>query len=297
MRVTVLGMGIMGVGMTHALLRSGHQVTVWNRTTERARPLADDGATVAETVDEAVADAEAVITMLYDAGAVRSVADSMLAAMQPEAVWLQASTIGPDAAVEFGQLADKAGIDYLDAPVVGTKAPAENGQLSTLVSGPEAAIDRVRPVLDAISAKITVAGDRPGPASALKLVCNAWISLLTSGIGQSVALAEAAGLDPQLFLSAIEGAAVDSPYAQLKGPMMINSSYTPPAFAVDGVIKDLGLIKGLADSAGIRTELIDAVREMFDRTSAAGHGEEDMAAVRTQFDTRSGGSAQEQRSA
>lgn len=285
MRVTVLGTGIMGVGMTHALLRAGHQVAVWNRTTERARPLADDGATVAETVDEAVAGADAVITILYDADAVRSVADPILAAMRPDAVWLQVSTIGPEAAVEFGQLADKAGIAYLDAPVVGTKAPAENGQLSTLVAGPAAAIDRVGPVLDAISAKITVTGDRPGPASALKLVCNAWIGLLTSGIGQSIALAEAAGLDPQLFLSAIDGAAVDSPYAHLKGPMMINSSYTPPAFAVDGVIKDLGLIKSLADSAGVRTELIDAVRQLFDRTSAAGHGQEDMAAVRTQFVT------------
>jgi len=280
-------MGIMGVGMTHALLRAGHQVTVWNRTTERARPLAADGASVAETVEQAVTGAEAVITILYDADAIRSVAGPLLAAMAPDAVWLQVSTIGPDAAAEFGQLADQAGIGYLDAPVVGTKAPAENGQLSTLVAGPEAAIDRVRPVLDAISAKITIAGDRPGPASALKLVCNAWIGLLTSGIGQSIALAEAAGLDPQLFLAAIDGAAVDSPYAQLKGPMMINSSYTPPAFAVNGVIKDLGLIKQFAADAGVRSELIDAVLGVFERTSADGHGQEDMAAVRTQFDSSS----------
>jgi len=278
----------MGAGMTHALLRSGHQVTVWNRTAERARPLADDGATVASTVEEAVAGAEAVITILYDADATRAVADRMVAAMAPAAVWLQVATIGPAAAVEFGQLAERAGIGYLDTPVVGTKAPAENGQLSTLVSGPTAAIDRVRPVLDAISAKITIAGGEPGPASALKLVCNAWIGLLTSGIGQSIALAEAAGLDPQLFLTAIDGAAVDSAYAQLKGPMMINSSYTPPAFGVDGVIKDLGLIRSFAADVGVRPDLIDAVRAAFERTSAAGDGQLDMAAVRTQFDRSAG---------
>lgn len=283
MQVAVLGTGIMGVGMTHALLRSGHQVTVWNRTLERARPLADDGATVAETVEDAVAGADAVITILYDVDAVRGVAEQMLPVMDPEAVWLQTSTIGPEAAISLIELAEPAGIGYLDAPVVGTKAPAEAGELSTLVSGPKDRIERVRPVLEATSSKITIAGDRPGPASALKLICNAWIGLLTSGTAQSIALAEAAGLDAGLFLSAIKGTAVDSGYAQIKGPMMINSCYTPPAFAVDGVIKDLGLIKELVTASGIRPELVDTVRDIFDRTSAAGHGAEDMAAVRTQF--------------
>jgi 3-hydroxyisobutyrate dehydrogenase len=283
MRVTVVGTGIMGTGMTHALLRAGHHVTVWNRTTERARPLADDGATVADTIESAVDGAQAVITILYDGDALRAIAGPMLAAADPAAVWIQASTIGPDAAAEFGRQAEQAGIGYLDAPVVGTKAPAEAGELSTLVSGPQQLIDQVSPVLDAISTKITVAGDHAGPASALKLVCNAWIGLLTSGIGQSIALAEAAGQDPELFLTAIKGAAVDSPYAQIKGPMMINSSYRPPAFAVDGVLKDLGLIKDLAGTAGVRTDLIDTVQAIFDRTSTAGHGQDDMAAVRTQF--------------
>lgn len=283
MRVAVLGTGIMGVGITHALLRSGHQVTVWNRTVERARPLADDGATVADTVEDAVGGAEAVITVLYDADAVRGVAAPLLSAAGRDTVWLQASTVGPDAAIEFEEQAVGAGIDYLDAPVVGTKAPAEAGKLSTLVSGPQQAIDRVGPVLDAISAKITVAGDRSGPASALKLVCNAWIGLLTAGTAQSVALAEAAGLDAGLFLSAIEGTAVDSGYAHIKGPMMIDSQYAPPSFPVDGVIKDLGLIKDLVTRTGTRPDLVDVVREIFDRTSAAGHGGDDMAAVRTQF--------------
>ncbi|GAB3913081.1 3-hydroxyisobutyrate dehydrogenase [Microlunatus endophyticus] len=283
MRVTVVGTGIMGTGITHALLRAGHQVTVWNRTAERARPLADDGATVADTIVSAVDGTEAVITIVYDSDALRAITGPLLAALDPSAVWIQTSTIGPDAAAEFGQQAEQAGIGYLDAPVVGTKAPAEAGELSTLVSGPRQLVDRVLPVLEAISAKITVAGDHAGPASALKLVCNAWIGVLTSGIGQSIALAQAAGLDPELFLAAIKGAAVDSAYAQIKGPMMINSSYQPPAFAVDGVLKDLGLIKDLAATAGVRTELIDTVQAIFDRTSTAGHGHDDMAAVRTQF--------------
>jgi 3-hydroxyisobutyrate dehydrogenase len=283
MQVAVLGTGIMGVGIAHSLIRAGHQVTVWNRTAERARPLADDGATVAETLGDAVAGAEVVITILFDAAAVGEVAAAMLPAMDSEAVWLQASTIGPNAAADFGRLADEAGISCLDAPVVGTKAPAEAGKLSTLVSGDPASIDRVRPVLEAISAKITVAGDRPGPASALKLVCNAWIGLLTAGIAQSIGLAREAGLDPRLFLDAITGTAVDSPYAQVKGQMMIESSYQPASFPVDGVIKDLGLIKELADATGIGSDLIDAVLGIFEAAGAAGHGQDDMAAAATQF--------------
>jgi 3-hydroxyisobutyrate dehydrogenase len=283
MRVALLGTGIMGVGVSHALLRAGHQVTVWNRTLDRARPLAEDGAVVAETPEAAVVDAQAVITLLYDADAVGAVADRFLPALDSDAVWLQLSTVGPQAAAELGQRAERAGIGYLDAPVVGTKLPAEQGKLSALISGRPDAIDRVQPVLEAISSKITIAGDRPGSASALKLVCNAWIGLLTSGIAQSIALAEAAGLEPNLFLSAIKDTAVDSGYAQIKGPMMINSEYAPPAFPVDGVIKDLGLIRDLAGSVGTTTVLVDAVGDVFDRASAAGHGADDMAAVRTQF--------------
>ncbi|QGN31754.1 NAD(P)-dependent oxidoreductase [Microlunatus sp. Gsoil 973] len=283
MQVAVLGTGIMGVGMAHSLLRAGHPVRVWNRSAERARPLGEDGATVAETIEAAVDGVDAVITIVYDAAAVDAVATAMLPAMDPAAVWLQASTIGPDAAADFGRRADAAGIANLDAPVVGTKAPAEAGRLSTLVSGDSAVIDRVRPVLEAISARITVAGDRPGQASALKLVCNAWIGLLTAGIAQSIGLAEAAGLDPRLFGEAIKDTAVDSAYAQVKGPLMIDSSFQPPSFPVDGVIKDLGLIKDLATATGIRTDLIETVRRIFTQAGAAGHGQDDMAAAATQF--------------
>jgi 3-hydroxyisobutyrate dehydrogenase len=269
--------------MARSLLREGHHVTVWNRSAERARPLADDGAVVAPDPRQAVADAEVMITMLFDAGAVSEVAAQAAPALPQGAVWLQMATVGPDGARRLAEQADQAGVAYLDAPVVGTRQPAEQGTLTALVSGPADLIDTVRPVLESVSSRIVDAGGSAGQASALKLVCNAWLGLLTAGTAQSVALAERAGLDPALFLQVIKDAPVDSPYAQLKGPMMIEDRYEPPAFAVDGVLKDLRLIGDLARSSELPTALLDAVTDLFAGASRTGHGNQDMAAVRSQF--------------
>jgi 3-hydroxyisobutyrate dehydrogenase len=283
MRVAVLGTGIMGAGMARALLHDGHQVTVWNRSAERARPLADEGAVLAPDPGQAVAEAEVMITMLFDADAVADVAAQASPSLPRGAVWLQMATVGPDAARRLAEQAERDEVAYLDAPVVGTRQPAEQGTLTALVSGPAELIDRVRPVLESLTTKIVDAGRSAGQASALKLVCNAWLGLLTAGTAQSLALAERAGLDPALFLQVIKDAPVDSPYAQLKGPMMIDDRYDPPAFAVDGVLKDLRLIGDLARSCELPTTLLDAVTELFAGASRTGHGNQDMAAVRSQF--------------
>ncbi len=273
----------MGTGMAHAMLRAGHRVTAWNRSPERARPLRDDGAQVATDIGDAVADAEVMITMVADADAVHDIAEGVLPRLSSEAVWLQMSTVGPSSAIELARLADDAGVRYLDAPVVGTKAPAEQGTLSSLVAGPAELIDMVRPVLDALSSRVTVVGTEPGRASALKLACNSWVAMLTAGTAQSIALTQMAGLDPRLFLSVIKDFAVDSGYAQLKGPLMIDDDYDETAFPVSGLVKDLGLIDDMASSNGTSTTLIDALRDLFGRAAAAGHDQQDMAAVRTQF--------------
>ncbi|HEY9292245.1 MAG TPA: NAD(P)-dependent oxidoreductase [Microlunatus sp.] len=282
MRVALLGTGAMGIGMTHALLRAGHRVTVWNRNRDRAETLATDGAIVAADPVTAVAEAEVMITMLFDAASVRQVAEQALPALPADAVWLQMSTVGPDAAVDLDRLAERAGARCLDAPVVGTKGPAEQGTLSTIVSGAASAIERVRPVLEAMSSKITVAGDRAGQASALKLVCNAWTALITAGVAQSIALAEASGIDPSLFLQVIKDQAVDTPLAHLKGEMMIKGDY-PPAFTINGLAKDVALIEEFTRAAGVAPSLIEPLRSLVDRAAADGHGDQDMAALRTQF--------------
>ena len=274
----MLGTGIMGAGMTRSLLREGLDVTVWNRSTDKAKPLADDGATVAETAAEAVAGADVVVTMLFDTDAVERTMADALDHVPDGAVWVQTSTVGVDGTARLAELARSKGVDFLDAPVLGTKAPAENGKLVVLASGPSSLQDTVRPVLDAIGAKTQWIGEEPGDSSKLKLAVNAWIATVVNGTAQSIALTRALGLDPQQFLDAVSGQAVDAPYVQLKGKAMIDGDYAP-SFELDGVIKDVDLVLAAARDAGVDTTLTTALRDRLQAASGEGHGSEDMAAV------------------
>ena len=181
-------------------------VTVWNRSPEKAKPLSDDGARVASTPAEAVDGADVVVTMLFDADAVTEVTRDSLPAMG-DAVWAQMSTVGLEGAARLGELAEAYGVGYLDAPVLGTKQPAEDGKLVVLVSGPRDLEPRAAPVFDAVGTRTSWVGEEPGSASRLKLVVNAWVQSITVATAQSVALARDLGLDPQLFLDTIDGTA------------------------------------------------------------------------------------------
>ncbi|KQY06557.1 3-hydroxyisobutyrate dehydrogenase [Mycobacterium sp. Root135] len=278
MRVTVLGMGAMGAGMAQSLLREDIEVTVWNRTVERAEPLADDGATVALDPTAAVADADVVVAMLFDAAATLELMATVLPAMKQDAVFVQCATVGVDGAAQTAALAAEHGVAFLDCPVLGTKAPAEQGKLVMLASGDPALREKVQPAFDAMAAKTIWVGDELGLGSKLKLVCNAWIGALAAAVGQSLALAKGLGVDQQLMLDAFDGAAAGSPYLQMKGKAILESSFAPQ-FSVDGVRKDTGLIRDAIEAAGLSTVLIDGVRAAFDAASEAGHGGDDMAAV------------------
>lgn len=278
MRVTVLGMGAMGAGMARSLLREGIDVTVWNRTAERSEPLSADGATVAPAPAAAVADADVVVGMLFDTAATLEVMETVLPAMKEGAVFVQCATVGVEGASQTASIALEHGVAFLDCPVLGTKAPAEQGKLVMLASGDPALRERVQPAFDAMGAKTIWVGAELGLGSKLKLVCNAWIGALAAAVGQSFALAKGLGLDQQLMLDALDGAAAGSPYLQAKGKAIIDSSFAPQ-FSVDGVLKDTGLIRDAVVAAELSTVLIDGVRAAFDAASEAGHGGDDMAAV------------------
>lgn len=278
MRVTVLGMGAMGAGMAQSLLREDIDVTVWNRTVERSEPLADDGATVALDPTAAVADADVVVAMLFDAASTLELMATVLPAMTQDAVFVQCATVGVDGAARTAALAAEHGVAFLDCPVLGTKAPAEQGKLVMLASGDPALREKVQPAFEAMAAKTIWVGDEVGLGSKLKLVCNAWIATLAAAVGQSLALAKGLGVDQQLMLDAFDGAAAGSPYLQMKGKAIVESSFAPQ-FSVDGVRKDTGLIRDAIEAAGLSTVLVDGVRAAFDAASEAGHGGDDMAAV------------------
>lgn len=282
MRVSVLGAGAMGAGVAGSLRRAGHDVTVWNRTRERAEPLADAGATVVDTPSEAVADAEVVLLTLFDTDAVVDVLEQAAGDAPEEAVWVQASTIGTAGTETVVQLAAKYDITLVEAMMLGTKAPAEQGKLTLLAAGPADVLDGLGSVFEAIAVKTVRAGEQVGQGTALKLAANAWIASITAATGQSLAIARSLGLDPALFLEAIDGSASDSPYAHTKGESMIEGAF-PAQFALDGLRKDIGLIAEAARAAGVSTVLLEALGRVYADASAAGHGGDDIAAVGTAF--------------
>jgi 3-hydroxyisobutyrate dehydrogenase len=277
--VAVLGTGIMGAGMARSLLRSGLDVSVWNRSPGRSAPLAADGARVAETAAEAVADVDAVVTMLWDGGSVAEVMADALPAAPDGVLWAQTSTVSlPDASQRLPELASRFGAGFIDAPVLGTRQPAEEGKLLVLAAAPEQLRDPVRPLFDAIAARTVWVSERPGDGTRLKLVANSWVGTVVAGTAQAIALAQSLGLDPQVFLDTVKGAPVDSPYLHVKGQAMIAGQFAP-AFTVDGVVKDAELICAAMRETGTDAALMDAVAQQFRKAAEGGHGGADMAAV------------------
>ena len=276
-RIAVLGTGIMGAPMARNLLAAGFEVRVWNRTTDKASPLADDGATVAESPEEAASGADILLTMLADADAVAEPAEQALGSLAGDGIWVQTSTVGIEGNDRLAGLAADRGVTYVDAPVLGTKQPAEQGQLVVLASGPREAEQRCAPVFDAVGSKYMWLGEA-GAGSRLKLVVNNWIAGLLGTLGETVALARATGVDPQRFLESIGGGPLDLPYAQIKGKMMLDGDY-PTSFSARLARKDMGLVLDAARSGGLDPAITEAVARYFENAIAAGHGEEDMAAI------------------
>jgi 3-hydroxyisobutyrate dehydrogenase len=276
--VAVLGTGIMGAPMARNVARAGIPVRAWNRTADRAGPLEQDGVRVAGTVPEAVEGADVVVTMLADAGATLAVADEALDAMRPDAIWVQAGTIGIEPLERCVQAAQRHGVTIVDAPVLGTRKPAEDGTLVVLAAGPDAAIERCSPVFAAVAQRTVRAGRTPGDATRLKLVLNTWVLALTEGAAETLALAEALGVDFDRVLEAMEGGLMDNPYFRQKTAMMRTGDY-PPSFTLRLAAKDAALIHDAAARAGADLPIVEAIAERLAAGVEAGHGDEDMAAT------------------
>jgi 3-hydroxyisobutyrate dehydrogenase len=271
-RVALLGTGIMGHGMARNIVKAGIPLTVWNRTRTKAE---DIGADVADSPREAVDGADIMITVLADASAVEATVRE--AAPVRGTIWLQQATVGVEGCTRLAALADELGLVYVDAPVLGTRGPAEAGQLTVLASGPEDAQQALAPVLDAIAAKTLWLG-AAGHGSRLKLVANAWVLTIVEGVAESLTLARALGLDPQAFLDVVKGGALDAPYVQIKGGAML-SGELDAQFPLWGAAKDARLIQEAGRAAGVDLAIVEAARRHFERALADGHGDLDMAAT------------------
>jgi 3-hydroxyisobutyrate dehydrogenase len=275
--VALLGTGTMGAGMARNIAAAGLPLTVWNRTRAKAEPLADAGARVAESAGDAVRDADLVVTMLFDVESVESALAGARDALRPGATLVQMSTVGVDGADRLAALAAELGLVYVDAPVLGTRKPADDGALVVLASGPEDARPSVQPLFDAVGSRTVWVGDA-GQGTRLKLVANSWVLTVVEGIAESLTLAKALGVPPEQFLDVVKGGAMDAPYVQLKGAAMLAGDFTP-SFGLDGAAKDAGLIVEAARAAGADLGVIEAVQQHFARALDAGHGDLDLGAT------------------
>jgi len=277
MKVAVLGTGIMGAPMARNLAAAGHEVRAWNRTIEKAEPLAGDGVEVIADAAQAVEGVEVVVTMLIDGDAVLEVMGDAGPALGGDTVWAQMSTVGLAMLERCAKLADEHGVAFVDAPVLGTKQPAEQGELVVLAAGDAPAIDRCEPVFEAVGQKLTRLGGI-GEATRAKLVLNSWVLAVVQALSETAALADALGVDKQLFLDTIEGGGLDIGYAHLKVGGMIKGEYDP-AFPLSGAAKDVGLILQAAESAGVDLPALETALAQFERGIDAGHGDKDMSAA------------------
>jgi 3-hydroxyisobutyrate dehydrogenase len=274
-RVAVLGAGLMGAPMARRLAEAGHAVAVWNRTRKKAEGL---GASIANTPGDAVEGAEVVITMLSDGPAVEQTMREALPAAAPGTIWAQTSTVGLPASERLSALAGERDLVHVDAPVLGTRKPAEDGQLVVLAAGPGNVRPRCEEVFAAFSRATHWVGDAPPAGQALKLVVNAWIMNTMANLGETVALAQALGIEPQRFLDAIAGGNMDMPYAHLKSAAMLSGDLEP-SFRLALAHKDVGLIVEGAEQAGLEVPVARTTAAQMARAIELGHGDEDMAAT------------------
>lgn len=277
MKIGFLGLGKMGTPMAKLLIAAGHELTVWNRTRERAEALG--GVRVAGTPAEAAASNEVVITSLFDDAAHEDVvfgADGLLEATKPGTLHISLSTISVAFSERLTGEHARRGLAFVGAPVFGRPNVAEQGKLWIVMAGADEAVAKARPLLHPLSRGISIVGKEPKQAHALKLGGNFLISAMIHSLGESFVYATSQGIDPGVFLETVNNALFQSPFYAAYGKVMLHPPETPGATMELGA-KDLRLLREAAASAGARLSLADNLAGMFDSARHEGLGGEDWA--------------------
>jgi 3-hydroxyisobutyrate dehydrogenase len=275
--IAVLGTGTIGFPVARNLARAGFDVRAWNRTRDKAEPLSTDGVVVQDSVAHAVAEADILITFLADGPAVEEVMNEAAPAAREGATWIQSTTAGILAAERFAEIAADNGLVFVDAPVLGTKEPAEKGELVVFASGPEEAKERCEPIFDAIGKTTRWVGEA-GAGQRFKIIINTWLLAVVEGAAEAISLARALGVDPNDILDALSGGPLDTPYLQLKGKAMIERSFEP-SFKASLAQKDASLVLEAAERTELELPLVEAVHEAFERAVELGRGDDDLSSV------------------
>jgi 3-hydroxyisobutyrate dehydrogenase-like beta-hydroxyacid dehydrogenase len=269
----------MGTPMALRLIAAGHELAVWNRSEGKTESLIREGAIAAGTPAEAELGADAVITMLFDDYAHEEVLfgpNGLVDALTPSTLHIACSTISVALSERLTREHQRRGIPFVAAPVFGRPNIAEAGKLWTVVAGPEEYVVRARPILEAFSRGISVVGKEPKQAHALKLGGNFLISAMIHSLGESFVYAQAQGIDPEVFLEAVNSALFQSPFYAAYANVMLHPPEHPGATINLGA-KDLRLLREAAASAGTRLSLADDLAEVFEQAKQLGLAQEDWA--------------------
>jgi 3-hydroxyisobutyrate dehydrogenase-like beta-hydroxyacid dehydrogenase len=279
MQIAFLGLGKMGAPMARRLMAAGYQVTVWNRNPDKARELVAHGASLASSSAQAVTDADAVLTMLFDDAAHEEVVfagDGVLQSLKAGALHVSCSTISVALSERLTAEHARRGQLFVAAPVFGRPNVAEEGRLWIVAAGEQAAVAQARPLLEPLARGISIVGTEPRQAHALKLGGNFLISAMIHSLGEAFVYAEAQGIAPSEFLDAVNSALFQSPFYAAYGNVMLHPPDQPGATVELGA-KDLRLLREAAASRHTRLSLADNLAEIFAEAQRAGLGETDWA--------------------
>ncbi|MEU7303338.1 NAD(P)-dependent oxidoreductase [Streptomyces sp. NPDC007206] len=292
MNVGFIGLGVMGRPMAQRLASAGTPLVVWNRTPERAAPLRAAGARVAADVDEVFAAAGVVLLMLADETAVDTVlgrGTPALAARVAGRTVVHMGTTSPEYSHALETDVRAAGGRYVEAPVSGSRVPAEEGQLVAMLAGERDAVDAVRPLLAPMCRETFVCGPAPS-ALLMKLAVNLFLITQVTGLTEAFHFAERQGLDRRLFLDVLDAGPMASGVSRMKAPKLFDRDFSVQAAALD-VLKNNRLIAEAARKAQLASPLLDVCHTLFEETVAQGHGDQDMVAVLQAIETRTAGAS------
>lgn len=277
-QVAVIGLGRMGGAMARKLHDAGFEVTVFNRTRERADALADElGVRAVGTAREA-AQAPVVVSSLADDAAVEAAydgPDGLIAGLSPDTVVAETSTVDPDTVVAMAPRVAETGASLLDAPVSGSVPAVEAGGLAFMVGGDAAAVERATPVFDVLGKRTFHLGDI-GTGAGMKLAVNGVVHALNAALSEALVLAERAGIDREVAWEVFGAGAAGAPFVTYKQAAFMSPEDTPPAFSLELVAKDLELITGLAERLGVPAEQARTNLTLAQRATEDGHGDRDM---------------------
>jgi len=281
MNIGFAGLGIMGSAMAANLLKAGFNVTVWNRSAQKCAPLAEMGAAVAASPRALAERCDIVIAMMANPQAVQLVrdgADGIIAGLSKGKGYLDMSTVDAQTSIESARLAHARGALFLEAPVGGSRKPAEDATLTIMAAGDRQLYETSLPVLEKLGKKIMFLGES-GQAARMKLANNLVMCGALTALCEGVALASASGLDTAQLLEILDSGAVSNPMFRLKGPQIAANKEFPPAFPLKHMQKDLRLALQLAEESGQPLFAAATINELYKSALAAGLGDSDFAAV------------------